>query len=144
MVERIPWQHDITYDHMCKIYVQYVERHYGKQATIIFDGYQHGPLTKDPSHQWRKVRGVGPQVKLQSSAVISHRREFFLSNDLNKQHFILKLAEQFSSCGFFVHHAYADADLMIVKAALECAQSRSTVLIGDDTDLLILLCYHVQ
>ena len=52
------------------------------------------------------------------------------------------LAEKFSSCGFFVHHAHADADLLIVRTALECAQSRSTVVIGDDTDLLILLCYH--
>ena len=69
MVEWISWQRGITYDHMCKIYVQYVERHYRKQATIIFDGYQHGPSTKDSTHQWRKVRGVGPQVKLQSSAV---------------------------------------------------------------------------
>ena len=57
MVECISWQRVITYDHMCKIYVQYVERHYRKQGTIIFDGY---PSTKDPTHQWRKVRGVGP------------------------------------------------------------------------------------
>ena len=35
-----------------------------------------------------------------------------------------------------------DADLLIVKTALECAQSRNTVVIGDDTDLLVLLCYH--
>ena len=41
-----------------------------------------------------------------------------------------------------VHHAHADADLLIVRTALECAQSRRTVVIGDDTDLLILLCYH--
>ena len=52
------------------------------------------------------------------------------------------LAEKFSSCGFFVHHAHADADLLIVRSALECAQSRSTVVFGDYTDLLILLCYH--
>ena len=52
------------------------------------------------------------------------------------------LAEKLSSCGFFAHHAHADADLLIVRTALECAQSRSTVVIGDDIDLLILLCYH--
>ena len=46
------------------------------------------------------------------------------------------LAEKFSSCGFFVHHAHADADLLIVRSALECAQSKSTVVFGDDTDLL--------
>ena len=74
---------------------------YGKQVTIVLNGYQHGPSTKDPTHQWRKIRGVGPQVKLQSSAVISHKKDIFLSNDSNKQNFILMLAEKFSSCGFF-------------------------------------------
>ena len=82
-------------------------------------------------------------MKLQSCAVISHKKDFFLSNDSNKKNFILMLAEKFSLCGFFVvHHAHADADLLIVRSALECAQSRSTVVFGDDTDLLILLCYH--
>ena len=55
---------------------------------------------------------------------------------------ILMLAEQFSSSGFFVDHAHADVDLLIVKTALECAHSSNTVVIGDDTDLLVLLCYH--
>ena len=142
LLQRIPWQRGVTYDHICKTYVQYVERHYGKQVTIVFDGYQHGPSTKDPTHQWRKIRGVGPKVKVQTSAVISHKKDIFLSNDSNKQNFILMLAEKFSLCGFFVHHAHADVDLLIVRTALECAQSRSTVVIGDDTDLLILLCYH--
>ena len=51
-------------------------------------------------------------------------------------------AEKFSSCGFFVRHAHADADLLVVRTALECPQSRSTIVIGDDTDLFDLLCYH--
>ena len=58
---------------------------------------------------------------MQCSAVRSHKRDIFLSNDSNKQNFILILAEKFSSCGFFVHHAYADADLGIVKTVLKCA-----------------------
>ena len=52
------------------------------------------------------------------------------------------LAEKFSSSGFFVDHAHGNVDMLIVKTALECAQSSNTVVIGDDTDLLVLLCYH--
>ena len=52
------------------------------------------------------------------------------------------LAEKFSLSGFFVDNAHADADLLIVKTVLECGQSSNTVVIGDDTDLLVLLCYH--
>ena len=50
LLQRIPWQHGITYDHVCKTCVQYVERHYGKQVTIVFDCYQHGTSTKYPTH----------------------------------------------------------------------------------------------
>ena len=73
---------------------------------------------------------------------MSHKKDIFLSNDSNKQNFILMLAEKFSSSGFFVDHAHADADLLIVKTPLECAQSSNTVVIGDDTDLFVPLCYH--
>ena len=40
-----------------------------------------------------------------------------------------------------VHHAPGDAGLLI---AVELATRVNTVLIGDDTDLLILLCYHAN
>ena len=36
----------------------------------------------------------------------------------------------------------ADADLLIVQKAIESAQSMDTVLVGDNTDLLVLLIYH--
>ena len=39
-----------------------------------------------------------------------------------------------------VHHASGDADLLIVQKAAESATRVNTVLVGDDTDLLILLC----
>ena len=36
-----------------------------------------------------------------------------------------------------------DADLSIVQKAIESASSMDTVLIGDDTDLLVLLLHHL-
>ena len=41
------------------------------------------------------------------------------------------------------HHAHGFADLLIVKTAIESAQTKTTVLVGDDTDLVVLLCYHI-
>ena len=73
---------------------------------------------------------------------MSHKEDIFHSNDSNKQNFIPMLEETFSTCGFSVHHKHADADLLIVKTVLECAQSSSSVVTGDDTYLLILLCCH--
>ena len=33
---------------------------------------------------------------------------------------------------------------MIVKAAVECSLQINTVVVGDDTDLLVLLCYYCE
>ena len=40
--------------------------------------------------------------------------------------------------------ANGDADLLIVKTAVESARTSIMVLVGDDTDLLVLLCYHAS
>ena len=42
------------------------------------------------------------------------------------------------------HHASGDADTLIGIKALEYATTAKTVLVGDDTNLLILFCYHVD
>ena len=46
LLHRVLWPRNITYDAICSLYVQYVERRYGK-ATVVFDGYENGPSTKD-------------------------------------------------------------------------------------------------
>ncbi|KAH3788770.1 hypothetical protein DPMN_166918 [Dreissena polymorpha] len=40
--------------------------------------------------------------------------------------------------------ASADADVTIVKTAIESASTQPTILIDEDTDLLVLLCYHAN
>ena len=39
-------------------------------------------------------------------------------------------------------HVRGDTDLLIVQTTIQSASTANTVLVGDDTDLLILLCYH--
>ena len=46
--------------------------------------------------------------------------------------------------GCQTHHSQADADLLIVQTAVKSARRANTVLVGDDTDLLILLCYYTE
>ena len=41
-------------------------------------------------------------------------------------------------------HAESDADLLIVMTAVEYSEHRDVVVIGEDTDLLVLLCYHAN
>ena len=43
-----------------------------------------------------------------------------------------------------VYHSTADADLLKVNKAVESSRTMDYVQVGDDTDLLILLCYHAE
>ena len=40
--------------------------------------------------------------------------------------------------------AEGDADVLIVKTAVDSTVTHPTVLVGDDTDLLVLFCYHTK
>ena len=41
-------------------------------------------------------------------------------------------------------HASGDADVLIATAAVCIADKSDTVIVGDDTDLLVLLCYYYR
>ncbi|KAL8563160.1 hypothetical protein ACOMHN_065532 [Nucella lapillus] len=75
--------------------------------------------------------------------ILQDTREKFLANLSNKQRFINLLSETLMKLEFQIHHAKDDADCLIVKTTLDVAASSTTVLIGEDTDLLVLLLYHV-
>ena len=60
LLHRIPWPRGLTYTEILSLYVQHVTQRYN-QATVVFDGYEEGPSTKDCVHQRRS--GVsGPSV----------------------------------------------------------------------------------
>jgi hypothetical protein len=70
-------------------------------------------------------------------------KEVFLSNKENKQRFLSLLGSCLEqTCT--VLHAKADADLQIVLAAQQSAKSKATAVVGEDTDLLVLLTYHIS
>lgn len=46
--------------------------------------------------------------------------------------------------GCTVYHADGDADVDIVRAAVSSSRNATTTVIGEDTDLLILLLYHAS
>ena len=49
-----------------------------------------------------------------------------------------------NTAGIQASHATGDADLLIVLTSVRCSLSRQTILVRDDTDLLILLCYQAS
>ena len=140
LLHRVIWPHGLTYDAICNMYIQYVERRYGK-ATVVFDGYDDGPSTKVCTHQ-RRTTSCAPPILFDSDMIIPVKKKEFLSNQGNKQRFLNLLAVKLRLVGCTVLQATGDADLLIVQTAVQTARSHNTVLVGDDTDLLVLMLYH--
>ena len=54
------------------------------------------------------------------------------------------LSESLEHVGCETRHAKGDADVLIVETTVQSAMSCETTLVCDDTDLLVLLCFHVM
>ena len=65
-----------------------------------------------------------------------------LRNNQNKQRFINMLSEKLKEAGCDTIHAAGDANVLIAQSAVSVSATRDTVVIADDTDILILLCHH--
>lgn len=71
---------------------------------------------------------------------ICWKKDEFLSRDINKQR-LINLIGKIGQKGCAVFNAERDADVDIVRSAVD---AYSTTLIGEDTDLLVLLLYYAQ
>ena len=63
-----------------------------------------------------------------------------MNSTVNRQKIFNVLHDAFKRSDYTILHAKGDADVLIVKAAVESAKTADTILVMDDTDLLILLC----
>eukprot|EP00745_Piridium_sociabile_P028799 TRINITY_DN4651_c0_g1_i2.p1 TRINITY_DN4651_c0_g1~~TRINITY_DN4651_c0_g1_i2.p1 ORF type:complete len:839 (-),score=172.35 TRINITY_DN4651_c0_g1_i2:728-3244(-) len=143
LLHRVPWQRGFTYDQLTQLYTDFVTRKYRK-AIIVFDGYKSSSTTKDATHLRRNAGHTGVEVCFTGNMVFSDAKEIFLSNGHNKQRFINLLSTALHKCGFETSHAQDDADCLIIKESLEAARQGTVAVVGEDTDLLVLLLYHVK
>ncbi|KAK3751010.1 hypothetical protein QZH41_020170, partial [Actinostola sp. cb2023] len=95
-----------------------------------------------------RPQNVARAKKLGDPPYISNKRRSLVrttakSNTKNKQRFLTMLSDSLCHSQCETWHAESDADLLIVKTAVEFAQTRTTILVGDDTDFLILLLFYV-
>ena len=136
LLHRIPWPRgSATYQDICGLYCTYVTKKYGK-AIVVFDGYDD-MSTKNMTHQRRAAGKAGATVTFSEDMKLTLTKDNFLANPKNKQRFINMQSRFLEEDNFPTYHAEGDADVLIVKTAVESARERNTVLVGDDTDLLV-------
>ncbi|CAG2194071.1 unnamed protein product [Mytilus edulis] len=143
LLHRIHWQSGLSFGEICQRYIDSVERKYSK-AIVVFDGYASGPDTKDATHQRRTKGIIGTKVSFTDRTPFKSKKEIFLANIENKQNFINLLSAKMVEKGIKTKHADADADVLIALTAIESAKTKATVLLGEDTDLLVLLLHHAD
>ena len=76
--------------------------------------------------------------------VMKSKKEDLLSTKDNKQRFIRMLGQSLEHFGCETRHAKGDVDVLVVETTVQSALSCETTLVGDDTDLVVLLCFHVK
>ena len=134
LLHRIPWPRwSATYQDICGFYCSYVTKKYGNDI-VVFDGYDD-MSTKNMTQQRRAAGKAGATVTFTENMKVTLKKDNFLDNPKN-------CFLQDDNCP--TYHAEGDADVLIVKTAVESARERNTVLLGDDTDLLVLLCFYAR
>ena len=141
LLHRVPWKAGDSYGSIAQSYADFTIRHYGL-ATVVFDGYG-GLSIKDNTHQ-RRGMNVHPVVHFTADTEFIGKKEKFLSRASNKEGLISLISAQLRNRGCNVIQAPGDADVDIVKTAVDSSHRHSTTLIGEDTDLLILLLHYAD
>ncbi|KAK4313252.1 hypothetical protein Pmani_015368 [Petrolisthes manimaculis] len=143
LLQRIPGKKGDTFEDIASMYMKHVSKKI-LNLVVVFDGYKSGPTTKDMTHNRRSKGVFGPKVMFTSTMPLRSKKETYLSNSDNKQNFIDLLCETFKANGIDCVNASADADVMIAKKGIEHARETVTYVIGEDTDLLALLCHYAE
>ena len=133
----------MIYEELGQKYCHYVQGRYEEGTLVVFDGYDH-PTTKNMTHHRRSAGKVGATVSFEDGMKVTMKRDSFLANTQNKKWFITLLWGYLEDSGCRTLQADGDADVLIVKTSISTAAESPTVLVGDDTDLLALLCFYTR
>ena len=136
----VSWPPNSTYDDVIQSYVYYVLRNFGRNCTVVFDGYNQS--TKSSEHQRRQTsRAVSRELIFDSTMRVVVGQQAFLGNEGNKTRLISMVRSALNANGVVTFQADADADYLIVSSAISRAEidSHPVVIVGNDTDLLVLL-----
>ncbi|KAJ8896765.1 hypothetical protein PR048_002110 [Dryococelus australis] len=125
-----------NYGQICGIYVKHITKNC-PSAVVILNGYIGKPGTKSQEQARRAMRMSYPDIAFSEQTMVTSSQENFLS------HLIAMLKLRLVEAGGRVVQAKDDADLLIVTTALDIELSGNpAILVGTDTDLLVMLIYR--
>ena len=144
LLHKVNWKKGMTYKEICKRYIDYVKKHYGQNCSVVFGRYSGNASTKDITQLRRSKGKLGRPVLFTENTVFNMKKNEFLLNLNSKQCFLEMLTAEMNTVGMYAIQSSEDADTLIVTTAVDIVNSKPTVVIGEDTDLLILLIHFVN
>ena len=144
LLHRVSWTKGKTCKEICDTYVEYVLKLCGVGATIVFDGYDGKSFTKATTHFGRTKGKKGISVHFTGEMKLNMKKNEFLTNLENKQWFLKMLVIKMNEANLNAVQSSGDADVLIVETAVSLTATKPTVIIGEDTGLLILLRHHAR
>lgn len=120
-------------------YVNYIQN-FRSKCVIVFDGYSYDLSTKNTERIRRLQRLRCPDIAITKVSKVTVTQDKFLSNSSNKESLIKLISELLIHEDIEHKICRDDADVEIIKMAISKKESdNEVIIIGEDTDLLIIL-----
>lgn len=140
-LNRISWKKNQTFREICMMYLEYANTF--NNPTIVFDFVPDGTTLDE--FNFRRSKGIrGVNIKFSRHTVFNSKREHFLANKTNRFCFTAMLSEILTENGCTVLQAERDQNLTIAETAAEMALTSPIVVIADDMEIIILVCYRLK
>ena len=142
LTHKVRWEKDVTFPELCKQYVNFVRSKFG-QCAVVFDGNAATPSIKYHKYCCRSVKNRGAvEFIFNEETKVKANQEAFLSNEKNKVRFIKMLSEFLIADRQTVRNCKEDADIEIVKCAIDFTEHCDVNVVAGDTDIALLLLFH--
>ena len=142
LIQKRTWQKGETFKDICQKYVDHIIQNFGQSARVVFDGYPTEPTTKDTAHLKRSKGMKGISVQFSLNSKLSMTKEKFLLSKENKQKFNNCLVSYLETYDISAVEADDDADTLVVTTAIDAVKTCDVIVIGEDTDILVLLLHY--
>ena len=144
LLHNVTWPLNCSYGDVIENYVRHAINNYGRDCTVCFDGYTDvSKSTKVAEQNRRADHSVSADVIFDGNTPVVNSQHSALANRNNKTLIIDKVMERLKAEGVSCSQSVADADYLIVNTTILKAGSMQSpvVLVGNDTDLLVMLIH---
>ena len=138
VLHQLSWKNGATYGLIVKSHADFIVINYGL-STVVFDGYNNGTSINDNTHQKRVDAKLFTLKLMRPWKLYLREKKHFLSRNSYKQTLINLISSELRRKGCRVINSFKDEDVYIVEAAVGEFYLHFITLIGEDTDLLVLL-----